>query len=159
MFPVFKKGDKRNVEHYRGISCLCACSKIFETIVHNHLMFSIKSYISTAQHGFYPGRSVSTNLLEFTSLCLRGINCGLQVDAVYTNLKAAFDRVDHGILCAKCDTLGTSTGLVKWLISYLRNRQIAVKLGTSQSAWFSNNSGVPQGSILGPLLFSLYIMV
>ncbi|XP_055522713.1 uncharacterized protein LOC129716894 [Wyeomyia smithii] len=54
MFPVYKKGDKRNVENFRGISCLCACSKVFETIMHHHLMFSVKNYISTAQHGFFP---------------------------------------------------------------------------------------------------------
>ena len=133
MFPVFKKGDKRNVEHYRGISCLCACSKVFESIVHNHLMFSVKSYISTAQHGFYPGRSVSTNLLEFTSFCLRDMEQSLQIDAIYTDLKAAFDHVDHGLLCAKLDKLETAIEMVEWLDSYLRNRKIAVKLGMPQS--------------------------
>lgn len=78
------------------------------------------------------------------------------MDAIYTDLKAAFDKVNHRILLAKLDRLGVATNIVKWMRSYLNRRQLIVKLGANESVPFSNCSGVPQGSNLGPLLFSLY---
>jgi hypothetical protein len=102
MFPVFKKGDKRNVKNYRGITSLSAGSKLFEIIVSNVILSCTKNYISFNQHGFMPGRSVTTNLLEFTNTCTEVIENRAQVDAVYTDLKAAFDVIDHRILLASC---------------------------------------------------------
>lgn len=157
MFPVHKKGDKRNVQNYRGITSLCCCSKVFEIIINEALFSSCKNYISTAQHGFYPKRSVTTNLTEFVSLCVRTMDSGGQVDAVYTDLKAAFDRVDHCILLGKLEKLGVSDSMISWFTSYLTDRSLCVKIGASQSEVFTNISGVPQGSNLGPLLFSLFI--
>lgn len=157
MFPVHKKGDKRNIENYRGITSLCACSKIFELIVNDALFSACKSYISTDQHGFFPKRSICTNLVPFTSMCLRTMETGAQVDVVYTDLKAAFDRVDHGILLAKLNKLGVSGAMIRWFNSYLTDRLLCVKIGTAESYYFTNPSGVPQGSNLGPLLFTIFI--
>lgn len=157
LFPVYKKGDKRIISNYRGITSLCACSKLFEIIVNDALFASCKNHIDIEQHGFFAKRSVATNLLQFVSQCLRSMDSGLQVDAVYMDLKAAFDRVDHGILLGKLQKLGVSTACTAWFKSYLSDRCVRVKIGSSHSDAFSNVSGVPQGSNLGPLLFSLYI--
>lgn len=145
------------MRNYRGITSLCACSKVFEIIIYDALFASCKHYISIDQHGFYPKRSTATNLVQFTATCLQNMSVGVQIDAVYTDLKAAFDRVDHGILLAKLEKLGMDSTLVRWLRSYLTNRTLYVKIGTQHSAHFSNVSGVPQGSNLGPLLFALFI--
>ena len=157
MFPVYKAGDRHNVRNYRGITSLSAASKLFEIIVSDVIKSRTKNYISTAQHGFMPGRSVCTNLLEFTSSCISHMEQKKQVDVIYTDLKAAFDRIDHVILLRKLSRLGVSDQLVNWLKSYLCERILRVKLGTSISSRFTNKSGVPQGSNLGPLLFVLYI--
>ena len=157
LFPVHKKGDKRNVCNYRGITSLSACSKLFEIIVNRALFASCKNYIDADQHGFYPKRSVSTNLVQFSSFCLQGMDSGAQIDAIYLDLKAAFDRVDHGILLGKMERLGVSSDAICWFKSYLTCRSVRIKIGSSVSNSFSNGSGVPQGSNLGPLLFSIFI--
>lgn len=156
MFPIFKKGDKRDVSNYRGITSLCAGSKLMEIIVNTLLINATKGYISTAQHGFFSGRSTSTNLVDFISFCKRNMEGGGQVDVVYTDLKAAFDRIDHRILLAKLDHLGVSCKVVNWVASYLTGRTLSVKIGASESVPFCMTSGVPQGSNIGPSFFSVY---
>ena len=156
MFPIFKKGDKQDVANYRGITSLCAGSKLFEILIGNVLLRGAKAYISVDQHGFFPGRSTTTNLVQFCSQCIKSMEDGDQVDTIYTDLKAAFDRVDHDILLAKIERLGAPRNFVKWLRSYLVGRSLSVKLGSVESQPFVNLSGVPQGSNLGPLLFSIF---
>ncbi|XP_053686335.1 uncharacterized protein LOC128735876 [Sabethes cyaneus] len=156
MFPVYKSGDRHDVRNYRGITSLSAASKLFEIIVSGVILSRTKNYISAVQHGFMPGRSVCTNLLEFTTTCITQMEGKKQVDVIYTDLKAAFDRIDHGILLRKLSRLGASQKMIEWLNSYLSGRVLRVKLGPSISSMFSNKSGVPQGSNMGPLLFLLF---
>ncbi|XP_055622822.1 uncharacterized protein LOC129766324 [Toxorhynchites rutilus septentrionalis] len=143
MFPVFKKGDKCNVANYRGITSLSAASKLFELIVNDAVFFKVKRYISPVQHGFMPGRSVSTNLLEFSSFCINRLEERAQVDAIYTDIKAAFDRIDHRILLRKLSRLGASDEFINWLRSYLSGRTLRVKLLSHTSSPFAVSSGVP----------------
>ena len=154
--PVFKSGDKRDVKNYRGITNLSAGSKLFEIIVSKVFLNQIKSYISPDQHGFMPSRSVTTNLLEFTSTCITHLENKTQVDVVYTDLKDAFDRIDHEILICKLQRLGVSDDKTCWLGSYLVGRTLRVRIASDSSEPFIGTSGVPQGSNLGPLLFNLY---
>lgn len=142
--------------NYRGITSLCSSSKLLELIVNESLLHNFKSYISTKQHGFFPRRSVTSNLVEFTSFVLRKMDQGTQVDAVYTDLKAAFDCLNHDILIAKLRKLGIGGILLDWFDSYLRDRALQVKIGSCCSSPFAATSGVPQGSNLGPTLFSLF---
>src|SRR5450759_4674880 len=156
MFPVFKSGDRRNVRNYRGITSLSAASKLFEIIVSKVIFSQSKNYISTDQHGFMPGRSVTTNLLHFTNTCVTAMEGKAQVDVIYTDLKAAFDKIDYKVLLVKLSRLGSSSKLISWLSSYLTGRKLRVKIDASISSTFCNSSGVPQGSNLGPLLFTLF---
>ena len=156
MFPVFKKGDRANVDNYRGISALCATSKLFELVVMKPIFSHCQFSIAEEQHGFLPKRSCATNLLCFTSYINDSFIERNQTDAIYTDLSAAFDKVNHRIAAAKLDRYGFSGNLLSWLMSYLSGRTINVKIGDEISDSFSATSGIAQGSHLGPLLFLLY---
>lgn len=106
VFPVFKKGCKRTVSNYRGIAALSATSKLFELIILSRLVHSYSHHISQNQHGFMPQRSTTTNLACFVSFVTQEIEKGNQVDAIYTDLSAAFDKVNHQIAVAKFEKLG-----------------------------------------------------
>ena len=95
--------------------------------------------------------------MSFISKLFQYLDTGYQVDTVYTDIKSAFDRVSHKLLLMKLSKLGLSTSFVHWIGSYLSNRNLHVSYGSSFSLPFSNSSGVPQGSVLSPLLFLLFI--
>ena len=154
MFPVHKKGDKRNIDNYRGISALCAVSKLFELVVMEPIFSYCKPLISDTQHGFMPKRSTTTNLLTFTSYAMDVMSKGFQTDAVYTDLSAAFDKINRDIAIAKLDRMGSGGNILRWLQSYLADRRIAVKIEDNRSKKFHAASGIP--SHLGPLIFLLY---
>ncbi|XP_055612569.1 uncharacterized protein LOC129759187 [Uranotaenia lowii] len=156
MFPVHKKGDRRNVNNYRGISALCAIAKLFELVVLEPIFSYCKLYFSNEKHGFMPKRSTTTNLLTFTSTVQDSFAMGSQTDVIYTDLSAAFDKVNHSIAIAKLDRIGICGSLLEWFRSYLVGRKFIVRIGESFSSQFSAKSGVPQGSHLGPIIFLIY---
>lgn len=156
MFPVHKKGRKRDANNYRGITALCAISKLFEIVVMDPLLSHCKHLISNDQHGFTSGRSTNTNLLCFTSYITDSMTAHDQTDAIYTDLSAAFDKLNHDIAIAKLDRLGVCGNLLRWFGSYLTDRYLTVVIGDCRSNSFQATSGIPQGSHLGPLIFLLY---
>ena len=157
VFPVFKKGCKQDIGNYRGIAALCAMSKLFEVIVLEFFSHYCSSCISDDQHGFLSKRSTNTNLVTYVSTIQRAIQEGYQVDAVYTDLSAAFDKIDHRIAIAKLRRIGLHGTLLEWVGSYLTGRTMQVKIADCLSLPFLVTSGVPQGSHLGPFIFLLYI--
>lgn len=155
--PIFKNGSKKLIENYRPVAILSAPAKLFEKLIHKFLMPQIDAYIIPEQHGFRKGRSTETNLMVFTDYVARSLDSGYQVDCSYNDFSKAFDTVNHDILLTKLAQMGFSLQMLKFFKSYLKNRKQFVTHGIFQSAEFLVFSGVPQGSILGPLLFSIFI--
>lgn len=132
-------------------------SKLFERLVHNEIYPILHNTIIPEQHGFVKRRSTTSNLTVFTTNLFECMDSRVQVDAVYTDFKKAFDKVDHEILLSKIAFNGIRGNLLRWFSSYVTNRTQKVVIGGYQSNDVLVTSGVPQGSILGPLLFVLFI--
>lgn len=157
VLPTFKAGNRSKVENYRPISILCTISKVFERIMFNRLYSHVKGHISTSQHGFVPGRSVQSNLLEFVSFIVESISKGGQVDTVFTDFSKAFDKVSHDLLISDLGGVGVKGNCKDWFRTYLVGRTQFVMIGNVKSIGMKPSSGIPQGSILGPLLFLIFI--
>lgn len=155
--PIFKSAARNKVINYRGVAILPSIGKSLEKIVYNSLFEFVKSRISTSQHGFFKGRSVVTNLLEFTSSSINSIEDGKQMDVVYTDFSKAFDLINHRIILKKLANFGVQSSVLNWFKSYLSSRSMVVKIGNNCSRAFYPQSGVPQGSHLGPLIFLIFI--
>lgn len=155
--PIYKSGRKSDVTNYRPVSIICASAKIFEKLIFRVVFDFVKSSISSCQHGFFNGRSVHTNLVHHITFLCHNVMNGGQVDTIYTDFSKAFDMVDHRLLIVKLRSFGISGTLLEWFKSYLSNRSQCVVLGNSRSFLMHPSSGVPQGSVLGPLLFLIFV--
>lgn len=155
--PIHKAGDNSDIKNYRPISILNCFSKIFERIIHNKLFERLRNKITVNQHGFFKQRSTLTNLLDFSEYVYASCDLNYGVDVIYTDFQKAFDKVNHDILIKKLRRSGVDELMLKWISSYLKNRTQYVIINDMKSHTISPSSGVPQGSILGPLLFILFI--
>ena len=156
--PVFKKGDKSCVENYRPISLTCLPMKIFEYCVRDLLMSKCSNLIDKRQHGFLPKKSCTTQMIPFISDLSYNLNNNSRTDVVYFDFAKAFDSVNHDIILKKLKyNFGVDGLLLQFIKNYLEDRMQQVIIGGEESGTMSVLSGVPQGSILGPLLFVIFI--
>ena len=161
IIPVHKKNDKRLVNNYRPISLLPIFGKIFEKIIFNKMYSFLleENLLNPNQSGFRPSDSCINQLVAITHEIFEAFDCNpsLEVRSVFLDISKAFDKVWHDGLLYKLKSMGISGELYKLLENYLSNRFQRVLLNGQTSSWKPVLAGVPQGSILGPLLFLVYI--
>ena len=157
--PIHKKGATNNAANYRPISILNVLSKILERHVHYHLYkyLNENGLITRKQSGFRSKHSCQTSLLYLTNEWFNAIENGNLIGTVLVDLRKAFDLVNHELLLQKLAIYNCSTASTTWFRSYLNNRSQIVSIDGQHSEERHIISGVPQGSILGPLLFIMYI--
>ena len=155
--PIHKKGIKTDAKNYRPISLTSVISKMYERIVGERILGDIGHKISAKQHGFIANKSCLSNLLE-TADYINNLLCEYEdVDVFYLDLQKAFDTVSHLKLLIKLKSLGLAEDLLEIVENFLSNRTFCVTVGEFKSLVYKVLSGVPQGSVLGPLLFILFI--
>ena len=157
--PIYKNGDKDNLCNYRPISILPVCSKILEKLVHKQLYdyVTCNNILYKGQSGFRKHHSTCSALHKTIDRWNTEIDNGNYVGALFIDLSKAFDMVNHQLLVQKLYSLGIQNNENCWFKSYLNKRTQCVSINNSISASQFISSGVPQGSILGPLLFLLFI--
>jgi endonuclease/exonuclease/phosphatase (EEP) superfamily protein YafD len=159
VIPIFKKDDLTLFDNYRPISLLPVISKVFERVVFNQMYtyLSANNLLYDSQHGFRTLHSTETAALEFLDMINRSLDNGLLPLTLFLDLSKAFDTLDHNILLQKLEYYGISGTENCWFKSYLTNRQQFCVFDNVTSDLLSLDTGVPQGSILGPLLFLIYV--
>ena len=159
IIPIFKKGDTQNMSNYRPIALLPTLSKIFERCIADRLTdFLYKSEAIYAQpYGFVKGRSTTNAFIEFTEYIYSCLNRREHCIGVFLDLTKAFDTVNHEVLLGKLERYGVRGLPLQWLASYLKDRQQCVSINGRCSSHRTVNVGIPQGSIMGPILFLLYM--
>ncbi len=160
VIPIFKKNDRQDKLNYRPVSLLTCLSKICEKIVFIRLynfLLEIK-FLTPFQSGFRPGDSTTNQLILITHKIFEALERGKEVRMVFLDISKAFDKVWHRGLLLKLERLGVQDPLLKWFRSYLTGRKQRVIIDGQSSDWKQIEAGVPQGSVLGPLLFLFILM-
>ena len=159
IIPIFKKGNKTDPNNYRPITLLPFISKIFEKCIHSRIIDYLIEFniLAPEQYGFRPKLSTFEALNQFIEYQYDSLNKKKSCFNIFIDFRKAFDTVDHNILLTKLECYGIRGRALKLITSYLHDRSQYVSISGVSSASLTTNIGIPQGSVLGPLLFLIYI--